>query len=106
MAGLLVVPDGLQATLMGALRGFRDVWPATFRYLLIFWGVMVRSATSLVSLGTVARPNCLLPHCLASLSPALYLRFDSARFREPWSALRRDKIPKFDFFTTRHKARV
>ena len=41
MAGLVVVPDGLQATLMGALRGFRDVWPATGLYLLSFWGVMV-----------------------------------------------------------------
>ena len=72
----------------------------------VFIAHAVASGSTLVSRGTVVRPDCSLPHCLASLSPAVYLRFDSAWFREPWSALRRDKIPNFDFFTTRHKARV
>lgn len=72
----------------------------------VFIAHAVASGSTLVSQGTVVRPNCSLPHCSASLSPAVYLRFDSAWFREPWSALRRDKIPNFDFFTTRHKARV
>ena len=41
MGALVLVPDGLQAVLMGALRGVADVWPATILYLIAFWLVMV-----------------------------------------------------------------
>jgi multidrug resistance protein, MATE family len=40
-AAWVVVPDGVQGTFMGALRGCRDVWPATGLYMLCFWGLMV-----------------------------------------------------------------
>ena len=35
------IPDGLQAVLLGALRGASDVWPATGLYIFSFWVVMV-----------------------------------------------------------------
>ena len=41
MSALVLVPDGLQAVLMGALRGVADVWPATVLYFISFWLVMV-----------------------------------------------------------------
>lgn len=41
VAALVLVPDGTQAVLIGALRGIGDVWPATGLYLLSFWMVMV-----------------------------------------------------------------
>lgn len=41
VAAFVLLPDGTQAVLMGALRGTADVWPATGLYLLSFWGVMV-----------------------------------------------------------------
>jgi len=41
VAALVLLPDGMQAVLMGALRGTADVWPATGLYLLSFWMVMV-----------------------------------------------------------------
>lgn len=40
-AALVLVPDGIQAVLMGALRGIADVWPATLLYLIAFWLVML-----------------------------------------------------------------
>ena len=41
VAAFVLLPDGVQAVLMGALRGTADVWPATALYLISFWGVMV-----------------------------------------------------------------
>ncbi len=41
VAAFVLLPDGAQGVLMGALRGASDVWPATFLYLLSFWGVMI-----------------------------------------------------------------
>lgn len=41
VAALILVPDGAQAVLMGALRGASDVWPASVLYLLAFWVLMV-----------------------------------------------------------------
>lgn len=41
VAAFVLLPDGGQAVLMGALRGTADVWPATGLYLLSFWMVMV-----------------------------------------------------------------
>lgn len=41
VAAFVLLPDGVQAVLMGALRGTADVWPATGLYLLSFWIVMV-----------------------------------------------------------------
>ncbi len=41
IAGVVLVFDGGQGVLMGALRGVADVWPATVLYLVSFWLVMV-----------------------------------------------------------------
>lgn len=41
LTGLVLIPDGLQAVLIGALRGMGDVWPATGLFLIAFWLVMV-----------------------------------------------------------------
>lgn len=41
LTGLVLIPDGLQAVLNGALRGMGDVWPATGLFLIAFWMVMV-----------------------------------------------------------------
>ena len=41
VAAFALLPDGVQAVLMGALRGTADVWPATALYLLSYWLVMV-----------------------------------------------------------------
>jgi MATE family multidrug resistance protein len=41
IAAFALLPDGVQAVLMGALRGTADVWPATALYLVSFWLVMV-----------------------------------------------------------------
>ena len=40
-AALVLVPDGVQAVLMGALRGAADVWLPTLLYLVAFWLVMI-----------------------------------------------------------------
>jgi MATE family multidrug resistance protein len=39
VAAMVLVVDGSQAVLMGALRGAADVWPATLLYFLSFLGV-------------------------------------------------------------------
>ena len=41
VAAVSIVPDGIQGTIMGALRGAADAWPATGLYVLSFWLVMV-----------------------------------------------------------------
>lgn len=41
VAAFVLVPDGVQGVLMGALRGTGDVWPATLLYLVAFWLVMI-----------------------------------------------------------------
>ena len=41
LAAFVLVPDGTQGVLMGALRGIGDVWPAALCYGLSFWVVMV-----------------------------------------------------------------
>ncbi len=41
VAALVLIPDGLQAVLNGALRGAADVWPATGLFLIAFWGLMI-----------------------------------------------------------------
>lgn len=41
IVAFVLVPDGTQAVLMGALRSTGDVWPATALYLISFWFVMV-----------------------------------------------------------------
>ncbi len=38
---LILIPDGLQGVLGGALRGAADVWPATLLYVIAFWFIMV-----------------------------------------------------------------
>ncbi|MCH7555231.1 MAG: MATE family efflux transporter [Proteobacteria bacterium] len=41
VTALILIPDGAQGVLAGALRGAADVWPATILYVIAFWGVMV-----------------------------------------------------------------
>ena len=41
VAAFLIAIDGMQAVLVGALRGATDVWPATGLGLVSFWGVML-----------------------------------------------------------------
>lgn len=41
VVAMAIIPDGVQGVLMGALRGAGDIWPATLRYCLCFWGIMV-----------------------------------------------------------------
>ena len=41
LAALVLIPDGFQAVLMGALRGVADVWPATLMFFVAFWLVMI-----------------------------------------------------------------
>ena len=41
VGAIAAIPDGLQAVLLGALRGASDVWPATGLYIFSFWVVMV-----------------------------------------------------------------
>jgi MATE family multidrug resistance protein len=41
IAVFVLVPDGLQAVLVGALRGASDFWPPAITQLLAFWLVMV-----------------------------------------------------------------
>ena len=41
VCAIAAIPDGVQAVLMGALRGASDVWPATLLYVFSFWIVMV-----------------------------------------------------------------
>jgi len=44
LAGLMLIPDGMQAVLMGALRGAGDVWAPTAMHLFAFIGVMMPGA--------------------------------------------------------------
>jgi len=44
VATLVLVVDGLQAVLVGALRGAADVWPTTLICFVSFWVVMVPAA--------------------------------------------------------------
>lgn len=44
VAGLMMLPDGAQAVLMGALRGAGDVWMPTVLHLIAFIGVMMPAA--------------------------------------------------------------
>ncbi len=41
LASLVLILDGAQGALMGALRGASDLWPATGLFLLSFWGLMI-----------------------------------------------------------------
>ena len=41
VAALLLLPDGIQGIITGALRGAADAWPATGLYLISFWLVMM-----------------------------------------------------------------
>ena len=41
VTALMMAPDGLQAVLMGALRGISDVWAATLRQAVAFWLIMM-----------------------------------------------------------------
>lgn len=41
LAALVLIPDGIQAVLMGALRATADVWPASMMFFIAFWVVMI-----------------------------------------------------------------
>jgi len=71
VAAFVLLPDGTQAVLMGALRGSADVWPATGLYLISFWLVMVPCGYYLgVSLGggAPALMQAILVGCLLATS--------------------------------------
>ncbi|NKC13489.1 MAG: MATE family efflux transporter [Gammaproteobacteria bacterium] len=44
-AAWVLCPDGMQGTLIGALRGCGDVWPATGLYIMCFWASWCRPDT-------------------------------------------------------------
>ncbi len=60
MAALAMVPDGVQGVLIGTLRGVSDVWPATIRYVIAFWGVMVPLAYVLAVHHGLGAPGLML----------------------------------------------
>jgi MATE family multidrug resistance protein len=41
MSAFMLIPDGMQAVLMGSLRGMAEVWPATLLFFIAFWLVMI-----------------------------------------------------------------
>jgi MATE family multidrug resistance protein len=41
LSAIVLIPDGLQAVLMGSLRGIADVWPASAMFFVAFWLVMM-----------------------------------------------------------------
>ena len=41
IAAIILIPDGVQAVLMGSLRGIADVWPASAMFFIAFWLVMI-----------------------------------------------------------------
>lgn len=51
VAGIIFIPDGMQAVLMGALRGVGEAWAPTYLHLLSFVGVMI-PVSAYLSLGT------------------------------------------------------
>ncbi|MDX1432542.1 MAG: MATE family efflux transporter [Gammaproteobacteria bacterium] len=77
VAAFVLLPDGIQGVLTGALRGTADVWPATGLYVLSFWGVMVPLGYQLgVSRGG-GGPALMLATLAGTLVAALLL---AARF--------------------------
>ena len=72
VAAFVLLPDGAQGVLMGALRGASDVWPATFLYLLSFWGVMIPTGYVLGVLENHGAPG-LMTAVLASTLCAMIL---------------------------------
>jgi MATE family multidrug resistance protein len=47
LASIVVLADGLQGVLIGALRGAADIWPTTWIGLTSFWIIMVPGAYGL-----------------------------------------------------------
>lgn len=78
IAAFVLVPDGTQGVLMGALRGASDVWPATFLYLVAFWGVMIPVG---YVLGVVERGGAPALMTAVLISTIVALLLLSLRFR-------------------------
>ena len=77
IAGLVLVFDGAQAVLMGALRGVADVWVPPFLQLIAWWGIAVPVGYILgfvVEIGVDGLMWGLLAGTMA-ISGALTLRF-------------------------------
>ncbi len=69
LAALVLLPDGAQGVLVGALRGTADVWPAALRYLLSFWGLMVPLGYTLgvvQGLGAIGLMWAMIAGCVAA----------------------------------------
>jgi MATE family multidrug resistance protein len=91
IVAFVLVPDGTQAVLMGALRSTGDVWPATALYLVSFWLVMVPLGYALgVSAGGGAQALmvAVVVGCIfATVSLALRFHVVSRR-----AVIRRDRL--------------
>jgi MATE family multidrug resistance protein len=86
MSAFMLIPDGLQAVLMGSLRGMADVWPATLLFFVAFWLVMIPAGYLLgVSWGggAVGLVQAIMLGCITA-AVLLALRFH--RVSKRWSA--------------------
>jgi MATE family multidrug resistance protein len=77
MSAFMLIPDGVQAVLMGSLRGMADVWWATLLFFIAFWLVMIPAGYIIgVSLGggAVGLIQAILLGCVTA-AVLLALRF-------------------------------
>ena len=83
VAALVLVPDGLQAVLLGALRGLSDVWVGTLVLFVAFWVVMVPLGYWMAVRGGGGAPRLMVAVGVGALVAATLL---ALRFR--WRARR------------------
>ena len=60
IAALVLLGDGLQAVLMGCLRGAADVWAPVAIYIFAFWGLQVPLAYTLAVVQEGGAPTLML----------------------------------------------
>jgi MATE family multidrug resistance protein len=73
VAAVALIPDGIQAVLIGALRGAADVWPAMLLYLLSFWGVMVPCGYYLALVRYGGAPSLMASVAVGTLTATILL---------------------------------
>ena len=78
VGALATIPDGVQAVLMGALRGASDVWPATVLYIFAFWIVMVPLGYWLAVPRAMGAPGLMMAVAIGATVAAVLL---GGRFR-------------------------